>query len=138
MAQEFQDDRNTIRDGDRLLRRIDPNYHLVEDASGVGRRLSTGAFKNTKHTNSMSVNLQKLLARPTDALLGYEGHYLVAFTAGFVRGLRPPQGVTHAPTQGDPSHGEVWGSKNSKAGVLEPLRQEANRNWVVMPPDLAT
>lgn len=139
MAEEFHDDRESVRDEDVLLRRIDPDNHLVEDESGTGRRLSTGAFKNTKRTNSMSVNIGKFLAQPTDALRGSEGHFLVAFTAGFVRhDLNPSQGVTHTPADSDRSHGDVWGNKNSKTGVREPLRQEANRNWIVRPPNLAT
>lgn len=131
------DDPATVPDEEQLLRRIDPDYHMVEDETGTGRRLSTSAFRNTKGTNSMSVNIRKFLQQPTDALRGYEGRYLVAFTAGFVRSLTPPQGVTHTPTQNDLSHGDVWGRKTSRSGVLEPLRQEANRNWIVGPPDLA-
>jgi len=135
MADELPDDPENIPDEEVLLRRIHPVY-LVENKERTGRRLSTAAFKNTTGTNSMSVQIKRFLDQAIDALRGFDGQFLVSFTAGFVRGLNPRQGVTHCPTPDDDSHGDVWGAK-PKGGVKEPLRQEASQNWIVRPSDLA-
>lgn len=139
MPDEFNNDPMRVPDDDVLLRRIHPIHHLIEDEESGGRRLSSGAFSNTTKPvkmNCMSISQQKLLGNPLEALNGHEDHFLVSFKAGFVRQLSPPQGVTHSPTNDDPAHGDVWGRKTSKTGVLTPLKDEANKNWIKAPPDL--
>lgn len=125
-----------IEDEDRLLRRINPEHHLVPDESGYGRRLSSGAFgDSSRGAKALSVSIEKFLNSPQDALRNYQGHFLVAFTAGFARGLTPKQGIAHTPTREDYSHGDVFGKKTGP--VKDQLREEANKNWIVAPSDLA-
>ena len=105
-----------IRNTDLIIRRVNPDQHLIFDENTKRRRISSKLFSpSSGPRGGMSVDIPKLMERdgvdvrkfvtnPT-----YSGS--VCFFAGYSRnvGLR----VGRDPIEGNPYHGEVWGSENS-------------------------
>ena len=117
----------SISDSENLLRRIDPEHHIVPDGKG-GVRLSSAAFSNTTGTNEMSVHISSKLASQTDTLKSFPDFYLISFTALTARKLS--QGVIPDPLPRDLSHGEVCGDKPKK--IQRQFIQ--NSTWIISPP----
>lgn len=121
----------SISDSENLLRRINPDYHIVPDGKG-GMRLSTAAFSNSHGTDEMSVNISSKLTSPTDTLKSYPNFYLVSFTALTARELH--QGVIPDPSPQDSSHGEVCGNKTKS--IQKKFIEKSK--WIKSPPSHST
>ena len=127
MAEDARADDTTIRNTDRLFRRVRENQLVkLEDGS---RRVSSALFKAAE----MSVNIESLMIEqgrpPEDTLTGYPGEYLTSIIAGDVRahGLRI---VKQTELPNDPAHGLVLGKKrDSFANAMARSHQ-----WIVPPP----
>ena len=106
------EDDSTIRDDDRLLRRIPP-WHLVRDDNTKSHRISSAAFDDPPDSSSMSVSIESTLVcnglGAEHALRNHEDFGLVALSVALVR--EHGQGVVRRPLPDDPAHGEVVGSK---------------------------
>ena len=105
----YQDDA-TIRDEERLFRRIHLRLLVRDDDTGLAR-VSSGAFKDKE----LSVCIESVLienGRTSELCLqNYYAHKLMFITAGQARQFN--QAVCHDPVPDDPSHGLVYGSKNN-------------------------
>lgn len=121
----------SITDAERLLRRIVRSW-VLWDEDGTPR-ISSAAFKG----DELSVNLESVMAQdgrtPEDAIRGYSGHGLAAFTAAQARALN--QAVARDPLPEEPAHGIVYGPKK-RGGVAQRLRDAAR--WVQAPPRIET
>jgi len=116
-----------IGDDDGLLRRIDPDYHVVEDKNLGCHRLSSMAFSETSVPNGgMSIDLEQLMqADGHDPLDGLdEGWGLVRLIAGQLRQQNCLVGSDPLPT--NPYHGEVW-NPNGRGGKI---KVQDNYTWV--------
>jgi hypothetical protein len=106
----YQDDAS-IADEDRLFRRIHLTQIVKDDDTGLAR-ISSGAFRDKE----LSVNIESVLLNdgkePRHCLRSYLIHKLASITAGGARQYQ--QVVCRDPLPDDPSHGLVWGSKNSR------------------------
>jgi hypothetical protein len=105
-----EDDRS-IADETGLYHRIPPSPdQIVPDRNRGCFRLSSAAFIG-KH--EMSVVLEDTLRAggrdPSDVIANYPGQYVVALTAGFVRGHQ--QIVVRTEQDDEPAHGDVIGQK---------------------------
>lgn len=125
MPQPDRQDDATIRDTERLFRRVHLKQLVRDDDTGL-TRVSSGAFKDRE----LSIHIESVLAgigRPAEwCLQGYGSHKLVSITAGDARALH--QIICRDPIPNDASHGLVCGSKNNPR-VHEGLRVAAR--WVV-------
>ena len=103
---------------DQVIRRIDPDQHIVPDFNGGVSRISSKAFQpSSGPSGGMSVDLEVLMIKanvnPRNFVTTPKFRGSVSFTAKVVRdlGLR----VGYDPIVGDerlepnPYHGEVWG-----------------------------
>lgn len=85
---------------------------MVPDGNG-DMRVSSAAFQNLGA--GMSVGLTAvldLLSRDhLDVLLGHDGYGLLRFNVGWIRALQ--QNLTHSPTEPEPWHGDVVGTKTN-------------------------
>lgn len=116
-----------IDDADGLLRRIDPDNHVVWDKNLGCHRLSSGAFSESSTPNGgMSVELEKLMQTAGhDPLSGLSaGWGLVRLIAGELRKMNCLVGSNPLPE--NPYHGEVW-NPNRKGGKIK-VRE--NYTWV--------
>jgi hypothetical protein len=120
----FEDD-VTIRDDERLLRRIFPG-HVNWDENG-DPNISSAAFDKL----DLSVNLASVMEQAgrelKDAIRGYAGFGLAAITAAHARSLN--QAVARDPTRDEPSHGIMYGEKTR--ATRRKLRDGAQ--WIVTP-----
>ncbi len=111
MCQPLYRDDASIADEDRLFRRIHLTQIVKDDDTGLAR-ISSGAFRDKE----LSVNIESVLLSdgkvPGHCLRNYLTHKLAAITAGEARQYQ--QAVCRDPLPHDPSHGLVWGSKNSR------------------------
>lgn len=127
MPQPDRQDDATIRDTERLFRRVHLKQLVRDDDTGLAR-VSSGAFKDRE----LSIHIESVLAgigRSAEwCLQGYGSHKLVSITAGDARALH--QIICRDPLVHDPSHGLVCGSKNNRK-TSEGLRSAAI--WVVPP-----
>lgn len=109
-----------------LYRRIVPQWVVPDHTRGC-LRLSSAAFTHEERSIVLEDTLRDSGREPRDALGAYPGEYLASLTAGFVR--QHEQIVIRSPTDDEPAHGEVIGSKpKSRRRILA----EATR-WIVAP-----
>lgn len=111
-------DEQEIENDDVIIRRIDPQQHVVWDHDRECKRVSTKAFQaSTKLNSGMSVDVEELVQRdgidPREWVTSPRFRGSVFFLTEVVRnlGLR----VGYEPIEEDgtveanPYHGEVWG-----------------------------
>lgn len=127
MVDDPRQDDPTIRNDDRLFRRVQPNW-LIPEPDG-SQRPSSAVFKAPE----LSINIESLMIQqgraPEDTLTKYPGEYLTAVTAGQVRVYKHPI-VKETEPPHDPAHGLVLGKKkDSFANAM--IRQH---QWIVPPP----
>jgi len=116
-----------IADNCGLLRRINPQLHVIPDKNTGQRRLSSGAFRDPRMSVDAECLLIALGKTHSFSLRGYENFYLVRIRAGFARGHG--QQVEHRPIVGNDFHTEVIGKKPQP--ICRALRD--NAEWVVPP-----
>lgn len=128
MGELFEDDPSVL-DDERLFRRIHLKQIVKDEDTGLAR-VSSGAFRDSE----LSVNIESVLTShsydASHCLAGRREHRLVSITARIAR--THGQAVCKNPLEDDPSHGIVYGSKNSRK-VHEGLRKAAC--WII--PDKA-
>ena len=87
MCQTARQDDLTIRNEERLFRRMSP-FQIVEDEDTGRARFSSGAFRDKE----LSINVESVLLRGGEAadacLRKYQGYKLASFTAGQARQLQ--------------------------------------------------
>lgn len=120
---DYQDDAS-IRDNERLFRRVHVSQLVRDDDTGLAR-VSSGAFKD----RDLSVHIESILTGAGESaatcLRNHKSHKLLSITAADARRLH--QAVCHDPQPEDPSHGLVFGSKTRS--VQQGLRAAAA--WVI-------
>lgn len=120
-----------VEDEAALWRRV-PRQWVVKDENRGGFRPSSAAFQDSS-SSPMSVLLEKIMTAaqrtPADALKGYEGHSLCAFTAGAARALGQ-QVSTRPEIPDEPAHGFVVGKKTGR--VKNELSKSSR--WVILNP----
>ena len=121
----FQND-PTIRDDERLLRRIHPD-HVNWDDNG-DPNISSAAFRDKELSVNLASVMEEAGREPRDAVRGYAGFGLASVTAAHARSLN--QAVARDPTLEEPAHGVVYGEKK-RAGVYRKLRDRAQ--WIERP-----
>jgi hypothetical protein len=117
---EVKEDDPSIQDDDGLLRRV-PNWpNMVKlDKNTNTYRPTSVCFSDQKTNNlEVSITLQKPLhengGADPDAIKNYPNFGLARIPAGFVRNnLNHKQIVTSEPTEDDPYHGLIVGTKDS-------------------------
>lgn len=123
-------DDDTLTADDFLLRRIDPDHHLV--STDAGYRVTSAAFSesspNASKYGGMSVQVERLAADPLAQLPPDWG--LVKVRVGTLRAKNYLVGVD--PVDGDDSHTCVWAAPLGKPGKKIPIK-EADYHWVVLP-----
>jgi hypothetical protein len=127
MSLPVHQDDASILDDERLFRRVHLSQLVKDDDTGLAR-VSSGVFKNKE----LSVNIESILVKtgssPGECLHNYRVHKLISIKAGSARRLS--QAVCRDPLPDDPSHGLVYGSKNSKS-IHDGLRAAAM--WEIPP-----
>lgn len=122
-------DESQINPDDKIIRRINPEQHVVWDDSRGRPRISSKAFSPSSGQNGgMSVDIEQLLladgvnSREYVTTPVFTGS--VAFSAGAARALDLQVGYDATPS--NPYHGEVWGkdrpnrfSRPQKRGLAE-------------------
>ena len=103
-------DEPDIRADEQIIRRINPQHHVVPDDNRQCRRISSKAYKPSSEPNAgmsnagMSIDIEKLIT-PV-----YTG--AVVFSANDIRSLG--LWIGYEPVAGNPYHGEVWGQTPSR------------------------
>lgn len=98
---------------DTLIRRVDPNYHLVWDDNLQCTRISSKLFSPSSGQNGgMSVDVEKLIVADGHNPMAYvtTPKYMgsVSLTVGLIRDSNLQVGYT--PTTDNPYHADVWGT----------------------------
>lgn len=110
MSQPVYQDDTSIRDEERLFRRVHVKQLVPDDDTGLAR-VSSGAFKD----KDLSVQIESVLTESgrsaESCLRNYEAHKLVSITAANARQFN--EAVCRDPLPEEPSHGLVYGSKNN-------------------------
>lgn len=106
-------DEEDIDDNDTIIRRVNPEQHVIPDENTGQRRISSKLFSPSSSPNGgMSVDILKLIEasgqEATDFIRTPPFIGSVAFSASSARevGLR----IGYDPIPDNPFHGEVWGS----------------------------
>lgn len=117
-------DEEAILAGDTIIRRINPDQHVVPDENRQVRRISSKAFnKSSGPKAGMSVDVEGLIIaagiNPRQYVTNPIFTGSVAFTAGDVRSLDLLIGyeeiVSHPGVPDNPYHGEVWAKTERKS-----------------------
>jgi hypothetical protein len=120
----FQDNKS-IRDEERLFRRVHIRQLVKDDDTGLAR-VSSGVFRD----KDLSVNIESVLIDLAGSfescLHDSNAHKLISITAQNARQVG--QAVCRDPLPTDLSHGLVYGSKNARS-VHDGLRALAE--WVI-------
>jgi hypothetical protein len=128
MADREHADDTSIEDGDLLWRRVPSSPSFLAFDGKLGHyRVASSAFDDDRDEDPMSV----FVARTTSldvVLHGHEGFGVVAFSAGFARGLG--QTVYFSPDDGPQGHAKVAGPKTG--AVRRAFARTAR--WVQRPP----
>lgn len=123
-------DDDSLTADDFLLRRIDPNHHLVPTDAGC--KVTSAAFSesspNVSKYGGMSVQVERLAADPLAQLP--PGWGMVKFRVGTLRAKDYLVGVD--PVDGDDSHTCVWAAPKGKPAKKVPIKP-ADYEWVVLP-----
>ncbi|WP_300395131.1 hypothetical protein [Henriciella sp.] len=134
-------DENEIEADDIIIRRIDPNEHIVPDDNTGGERISSKAFSaSSGDEGGMSVDVEKLIVadgvEPMDFVTTPRFTGSVYFIAESIRERELMIG--YEPIEGNPYHGEVWRSPNGgrfTRAQKKALRETAE--WYVELPGVA-
>lgn len=111
------DERN-IKGDDAIIRRIDPDQHIVLDANLGCERISSKAFRpSSGPQGGMSVDIEKLILDdridPREFVTTPRFRASVSFAAKVARGLGLRVGydpiLGNGQIPANPYHGEVWG-----------------------------
>jgi hypothetical protein len=125
MSPPVYQDNASVRNGEKLFRRVHVSLLVRDDDTGLAR-VSSGAFKD----RDLSVHIESALSEtgrlPESCLHNCNAHKLVSITSANAREFN--QAVCRDPLPNDHSHGLVYGSKNSRR-VYEGLRAAAK--WVI-------
>lgn len=110
------DDPN-IYDDDKLIRRINPDQHIVFDQNTETKRLSSKAFSASSDARGgMSVDIEKLILssgqNPKEYVINSKYLGAVSFLASEARQLDLLIGAN--PIIDNPFHGEVWNTTQAK------------------------
>lgn len=100
----------TIKNDERLLRRIHPEQIVRDDKSG-GYRVSSAAFNDVQLSTDLYSVLIAAGLDATSCVRAHDGYGLVAITAGLAR--EKNQVVYREPVEGNEAHGIVEGKKPS-------------------------
>lgn len=100
---------------DLIIRRIDPEQHVVDDDNRNCRRISTKAYSPSSGENGgMSVDIEQLMiaddVEPKAYVTSPKYVGSVAFTAQSLRDVGLRIGYDPIPNV-NPYHGEVWGTE---------------------------
>jgi hypothetical protein len=128
MSPAVYQDNASIRDEDRLFRRVHITQLVRDDDTGL-TRVSSGVFKDRELSINVESVLQDAGLSAEACLQNHSAHKLVSIAAGGARTLG--QAICHDPLPADLSHGLVYGAKNSRS-IHDGLRSAAS--WVI-PPD---
>lgn len=121
-------DEEEIESADTIIRRINPNYHVVNDENLGCRRVSTKAFSPSSGENGgMSVDVESLIIKggqnPEEYVTTPIFTGSVKFIADDIRKLGLIVG--YDPIPDNPYHGEIWGAerpnrftKSQKRGLM--------------------
>ena len=120
----YQDD-VSIRDDERLLRRVHIALLVRDDDTGLAR-VSSGVFKDRELSVHIESVLKEIGRSAESCLQNCNTLKLVSITAGNARQFN--QAVCRKPIPNDPSHGLVYGSKNNPK-IQNGLRAAAI--WVI-------
>lgn len=130
-----------IGEDDELFRYIDPKNHLVECKNTGSKRLSSGAFSESRKDapyRGMSVDIeQKMIEDAVDPKdrLPDSSWGIVRLNAGEMRSFKFKVGSDPIDPQ-NPQHGEVWGigkgmrKKKVKKAIMENIRWEKKAQGV--------
>lgn len=125
MSPPVYQDNASIRDEERLFRRVHIAQLVKDDDTGLAR-ISSGVFKEKE----LSINIESVLEEAgfsaKACLQNRSAHKLISISAGNARGFG--QAICHDPLPTDLSHGLVYGSKNSRS-IHDGLRSAAS--WVI-------
>ncbi|QUS56359.1 hypothetical protein [Pseudovibrio brasiliensis] len=110
-------DEDEIIENDRIIRRINPEQHIVTDLNRNCRRISTKAFSpSSEPTYGMSVDIEKLILNaglvPTEFVTTPTYTGSVSFAAQDIRNTDLIVG--YEPIADNPYHGEVWAKENKQ------------------------
>jgi hypothetical protein len=125
-----------------IIRRINPDQHIIQDDNRNCRRISTKAYQPSSEPNGgMSVDIEDLITKSGQDPISYVTNQVfigsVSFTAETIRstGLR----VGYDPLPANLYHGEVWGPdirpNKFSAGEKRALLQSAT--WYVQIQDVS-
>jgi hypothetical protein len=109
-----------------MYRRINPAWYVDDDE---GRRVTSQAFQDLGGSMSVALGvvLRELGLEPEIVVESYEGFGLMSLSVGFVRSLS--LGVVREPTEVEPWHGAVHGTKSRS--IRSKLAQHGQ--WVRLP-----
>lgn len=136
---EPYDDKN-IRNFDFLIRRINPNYHVVHDKNIGCKRISTKAFSPSSN-GGMSVDILALMEKAGIDAKKYVTTPIftgsVKFQAGCARnvGLLVGRNPIEEGENANPYHGDVWRKNKSYRFTKSQLKslQKASKWFVEIP-----
>ena len=130
-------DEEDIKGEDRIIRRIDPDQHVVWDDNRKCHRISSKAFQASSVKNGgMSVDIEKLISDsgkdPYQFVTTPKFRGSVWWSASSVRG----QGLSigYAPIEPDnPFHGEVWriGGNSNRFTKNQKSHLQNSAQWFV-------
>lgn len=140
VAQQLPFDDDEIENDDQIIRRINPDHHIVFDSNRNCYRVSSKAFSPSSGENGgMSVDLPKLI---TEAGISVEEFITtptftasVIFKAEVVREVGLLVGKT--PQENNPYHADVWGQNKPNRfsnGQKKALQRSAE--WLVNVPNI--
>ena len=125
MSPPVFEDNTSIRDGERLFRRVHISLIVRDDDTGLAR-VSSAVFKDKE----LSVNIESILldsgSSAESCLQDPRAQKLISITAQNARQLN--QAICHDPLPDNLSHGLVYGSKNARP-IHDGLR--AASTWVI-------
>ncbi len=109
-------DEERIGADDTIIRRINPEQHIVWDNNRACNRVSSKVFSPSSGLNGgMSVDIEKLIVAGGEIPQEYVTDPVfigsVSFSAGAARNLSLRVG--YDPLPDNPYHGEVWGSSSA-------------------------
>ena len=134
-------DEPEIGNDDQIVRRVDPQQHVIFDENTQRQRLSSKLFSPSSGPNGgMSVDIPRLIERAgidvRSFVINSKYSGAVYFVVGDVRnaGLR----VGYDPILGNPYHGEVWGPADKPNTFTARQKRELAKasRWFVALPDV--
>jgi hypothetical protein len=134
-------DEPAISGDDRIIRRINPKFHVVQDKNFNDTRISTQAFKPSNDGGGLSVDIEKLIVadgkNPKEWVITGPFTGAVSFRASDARSLGLKVGFDpikgHATLPDNPYHGAVWGPDPKPHRISEGLQRKLLRasTWYV-------